>query len=95
MCEKRLQRTLRNAFGQNSAEQILGEDAIKLSNVAKAKVLAKRSQIIAEVLQQKTITIPSQDSAEIILNDVVTLFYAEAFSKDAKTIPMKNCCTIA
>lgn len=71
-------------LGKNSAEQILGEDGIKLSNVAKAKVLAKRSQIIAEVLQQKTITIPSQDSAEIILNDVVTLFYAEAFSKGAK-----------
>lgn len=71
-------------LGKNSAEQILGEDGIKLSNVAKAKVLAKRSQIIAKVLQQKTITIPSQDSAEIILNDVVTLFYAEAFSKGAK-----------
>lgn len=71
-------------LGKNSAEQILGEDGIELSNVAKAKVLAKRSQIIAEVLQQKTITIPSQDSAEIILNDVVTLFYAEAFSKGAK-----------
>ena len=71
-------------LGKNSAEQILGEDGIKLSNVAKAKVLAKRSQIIAEVLQQKTITIPSKESAEIILNDVVTLFYAEAFSKGAK-----------
>lgn len=71
-------------LGKNSAEQILGEDGIKLSNVAKAKVLAKRSQIIAEVLQQKTITIPSKDSAEIILNDEVTLFYAEAFSKGAK-----------
>lgn len=71
-------------LGKNSAEQILGEDGIKLSNVAKAKVLAKRLQIIAEVLQQKTIPIPSQGSAEIILNDVVTLFYAEAFSKGAK-----------
>ena len=78
-------------LGKNSAEQILGEDGIKLSNVAKAKVLAKRSQIIAEVLQQKTITIPSQDSAEIILNDVVTLFYAEAFSKGAKDGNVKKC----
>lgn len=38
---------------KNSAEQILGEDGVKLSNVAKAKVLAKRSQIIAEVLREK------------------------------------------
>ena len=71
-------------LGKNSAEQILGEDGVKLSDVAKAKLLAKRTQIIAEVIQQKTITIPSQSDAEIILNDVVTLFCTEAFSKGAK-----------
>lgn len=74
-------------LNENISEKILQdlqEDKVELPEIVKAKIVAKRMQIIAEVLSKKKIILTSEGTPENIINNMVTLFHVEQFSKEAK-----------